>query len=105
MSDNVDSPFIWPNRGSEFGFERIPPWRSYAEPEADCSVAGVVWGLDHQGWELLQELVTNGAKIKLIIATYPASPTDRSVLKEILETSNLVQGESRLQDIYLIVGW
>src|SRR5664279_3714363 len=98
MSDNFDPTVIWPDGASEFGFERIPPWRLYAEPEADCSVVGVVWGIDHHGVDLLRELLTNGAKIKLIIATYPASPTDRSVLEKLLElaTSFKERGGFRL---------
>ena len=91
MSESSDLPFVWPFGMNQFVVETAPPWKSLIEPEGNSSVAGVIWGLDQQGTRLLEAVIAEKVKIKLVIGLYAASPTDQRILEDVLQlaiTSN-----------------
>lgn len=65
----------------------IPAWVNIPDPELDCSILGIVWGLDSNGVRFLRERLENDfprLRVRLLIAVYAASPTRREVLQELL---------------------
>jgi hypothetical protein len=95
MSESFSPPFVWPPfKTNELVFEPPPPWRAFIDPQTDASIVGVVWGLDQHGARLLQELITEQTKIKLVIAIYAASPTDQRVLEDLLQLASPTDGRA-----------
>ncbi|MFZ0591407.1 MAG: hypothetical protein WAM39_13070 [Bryobacteraceae bacterium] len=81
-------PIVWPCRPESRNPDLTAPWVTFAEQEPESSIIGVVWGVDHRGEALLRELVAKGMRIKLVVAAYPASPTDQGVLEKLFQLAN-----------------
>src|ERR1700739_1763118 len=65
MLENFAPPFIWPVEDVQLALDLEAPWRRFIGGGDGSSVAGVVWGLDQNGVNALNELVAAGTRIKL----------------------------------------
>lgn len=89
MLDNFVPPFIWPPCDeAQVALDLGPPWRTLVGGGDGSSVVGVLSGLDQAGVDILNDLSDADTKLKLVIAVYPASPSDAAVLSNLHRLSN-----------------